>query len=215
MTKKTSLKKKWIFAGTTLAFFVLALFAFINAGNYLVQKDQLTKADAVLILMGTIADRVLETNDIYLAAYTENILIVDNMQIGREQMQTAGISIPNKAALSISALQQLGIDSEKITLLPGQAASTRAEAEITANYLKQNPHIDTLIIVSSAAHMRRAGMIFKDTFNDHNLNVIVLSSPSKYSGFNAKHWWKHRESAKQVFMEYVKITSFLLVEQWQ
>ena len=177
--------------------------------------NQLIRADAVLILMGTIADRVLETNDIYLSAYTENIIIVDNLQIGREQLQKAGISIPNKAALSISALQQLRIDAEKITLLPGSAPSTRAEAEITASYLKQNPQINTLIIVSSSAHMRRAIMIFEDTFSDNDLNVTLISAPSKYSGFNAKHWWTDRESAKQVFMEYVKITSFLLIEQWQ
>ena len=108
----------------------------------------------------------------------------------------------------------MGIDPEKTALLPGQAASTRAEAQITANYLQQNPQIDTLIIVSSAAHMRRAIMIFEDTFDDHNLNITLLSAPSKYSGFNAKIWWKDRESAKQVFMEYTKIASFLLIEQW-
>jgi hypothetical protein len=58
-------------------------------------------------------------------------------------------------------------------------------------------------------------MIFNDTFKDNNLNTIILTVPSKYSGFNAKKWYTHRESAKQVFMEYVKITSFLLIEQWQ
>jgi hypothetical protein len=63
--------------------------------------------------------------------------------------------------------------------------------------------------------MRRAYMIFNDAFNDNNLNIKIYTIPSKYSDFNAKHWYTHRESAKQVFMEYSKIFSFLLVEQWQ
>jgi uncharacterized SAM-binding protein YcdF (DUF218 family) len=187
----------------------------LNAGTYLVKKDQLLKADAVLVLMGSIADRVLETNDLYQSNSTKNILIVNNIQYGSEYLAQYNVHIPNFAELSKQALTQLSIPDSLITIIPGRAASTRAEAQITANWLKQNPHTDTLIIVSSAAHMRRASMIFNDTFKDNNLNTIILTVPSKYSGFNAKKWYTHRESAKQVFMEYTKMASFLLVEQWQ
>lgn len=186
-----------------------------SAGTYLVKTDTPQKSDATLILMGSIADRVLQASDIYKQNLTNEILIVNNIQYGSEYLVQYNVHIPNGAELSKQALTQLSIPDSLITIIPGRAASTRAEAEITANWLKQNPHIDTLIIVSSAAHMRRASMLFKDTFKDNNLNTIILTVPSKYSGFNAKHWWKHRESAKQVFMEYVKITSFLLIEQWQ
>lgn len=186
-----------------------------SAGTFLVKTDTAQKSDATLILMGSIADRVLQASDIYKRNLTNQILIVNNIQYGSEYLAQYDVHIPNFAELSKQALTQLSIPDSLITIIPGRAASTRAEAEITANYLKQNPHIDTLIIVSSAAHMRRASMIFKDTFKDNNLNTIILTVPSKYSGFNAKKWYTHRESAKQVFMEYVKITSFLLIEQWQ
>ena len=156
--------------------------------------------------MGSIADRVLQAGVLYKNGHSTEILIANNIQYGSEYLAQYNVFIPNFAQLSKQALTQRNI--------PGRAASTRAEAQITANYLKQNPQIDTLIIVSSAAHMLRAGMIFNDTFNDHNLNVIVLSVPSKYSGFNASHWWKHRESAKQVFYEYLKLISFVMVEQY-
>jgi hypothetical protein len=58
-------------------------------------------------------------------------------------------------------------------------------------------------------------MIFNDAFNDNNLNIKIYTIPSKYSDFNQQQWYTERESAKQVFMEYVKISSFLLVEQWK
>jgi len=47
------------------------------------------------------------------------------------------------------------------------------------------------------------------------IELSERSENSKYSDFNAAHWYTDRESAKQVFMEYVKISSFLLVEQWK
>ena len=205
------LLKYFLLAAATLT--ICFLFV-LKAGTYLVKKDQIKKADAVLILMGSIADRVLETQDIFLSDYTNQILIVNNIQYGSQYLAQYDVHIPNGAELSKRALTQLSIPDSLITIIPGRAASTRAEAEITANWLKQNPQTDTLIIVSSAAHMRRAIMIFKDTFDDHNLNITIFSAPSKYSGFNAKKWYTHRESAKQVFMEWVKIISFVTVEQW-
>jgi hypothetical protein len=57
-------------------------------------------------------------------------------------------------------------------------------------------------------------MIFEDSFSDRGLEVSLISIPSKYSGFNANQWWTDRESAKQVVEEYVKMVSFLLVEQF-
>lgn len=194
---------------------IASVFLLRSAGTYLVKKDQLSNADAVLILMGSIADRVLQTADLYKQGHTNQILIVNNIQYGSEYLAQYNVHIPNFAQLSKQALTQLHIPDSLITIIPGRAASTRAEADSTAAWLKQNPQIDTLIIVSSAAHMRRAIMIFKDSFNDHNLRITIISAPSKYSDFNSQKWWTDRESAKQVFMEYLKITSFLLIEQWQ
>ncbi len=186
-----------------------------SAGTFLIKQDALQKSDATLILMGSLADRVLHAADLYKDGHSTEILVVNNIQYGSEYLEQYNVYIPNGAELSKQALTQLHIPDSLITIIPGQAASTRAEAEITANYLQQNPQIDTLIIVSSAAHMRRAIMIFEDIFRDYGINATILSAPSKYSGFNAKKWWTDRESAKQVFMEYTKIASFLLVEQWQ
>lgn len=220
IAKNINLKNNKNVAKTTL---ILVVFLFIallflmlsNAGNFLVKKDKPQKSDATLILMGSIADRVLQASVIYNQNLTKEILIVNNIHDGSEYLAQYNVYIPNGAQLSRRALTQFNIPDSLITILPGQASSTRAEAEITANWLKQNPQIDTLIIVSSAAHMRRAIMIFEDIFRDYGINATILSAPSKYSGFNAEKWWTDRESAKQVFMEYTKIASFLLVEQWQ
>jgi len=48
-------------------FLLLALFYIVgcaNAGNWLVKNDEVMHADAMVILMGSIADRVLQAGDL-------------------------------------------------------------------------------------------------------------------------------------------------------
>lgn len=202
---------------TTAGFLFLMIFILFlrHAGTYLVkQADPLPKSDAAIILMGSIADRVLEAADTYKAGQTDRIVIVNNIQYGSESLQPYGVNIPNFASLSVDALQQLGVPDSLITVLPGRASSTRAEADTIASWLQANPAIDTLAIISSSAHTRRAYMIFSDSFDDAGIHVTLVTIPSKYSEFTGERWWTDRESAKQVFMEWVKILSFVLVEKW-
>ncbi len=193
-----------------------ALILLKNAGTNLIRTDNPTKPTPTIILMGSIADRVLETNDIYKAGLTDTIIIANSNQSGGEALLQYGITIPNNTALSAQILKQLGIPDSSIFILPGKTKSTRDEADTLISWIKTNNiRLHAITIVSSSAHMRRANMVFNDAFNDNNLNIKIYTIPSKYSDFNPKHWYTHRESAKQVFMEYIKMISFLLVEQWQ
>jgi uncharacterized SAM-binding protein YcdF (DUF218 family) len=203
----------YVFAGMLFALFVILFMLF--AGTFLVKSETvLPKTDATVILMGSIADRVLEANDLYKAGLVKRLIIVNNIQYGGEALEPYGVTIPNFAALSAQALVQLNIPDSVIRILPGRAASTRAEADTLAAWISANPDIGTLTIVTSSAHTRRAFMIFKDAFNDQHIPVKISCAPSKYSEFNARFWWKERESAKQVFMEYVKLLTFVCIEQW-
>jgi uncharacterized SAM-binding protein YcdF (DUF218 family) len=189
--------------------------ALSNAGSYLVISESSNqKTDAAIILMGSIADRVLEASDYYKAGKTEKLIIVNNIQYGSRALEPYGVIIPNFAKLSIDALMQLGVPDSAIILLPGRATSTSDEADTLRAMLISKPQINTVSIISSSAHTRRAKMIFRDSFQDYGLEVNIIPVPSKYSEFNADKWWTDRESAKQVFMEWVKIISFVAVEKW-
>jgi len=213
-TKKLHNEKSFrVFIIVFIAVLVLILML-RQAGNYLVKYDNLQKSDATLILMGSIADRVLQTADIYKQNLTNEILIVNNIQYGSEYLAQYDVYIPNFATLSKQALVQLGIPESHITIIPGKAKNTMDEAVLVVSWLKQQAS-DSLIIVTSASHVRRSELIFEHVFTKAGLNTHIQSVPSQYSKFNAKYWWRDRESAKQVFMEYTKIASFLLIEQWQ
>lgn len=185
-----------------------------QAGNWLVRADAPQKADAILILMGSRGDRALQAADLWKESYAQQIIFVEDYENGREFLAKRGIILPNDAFMTTSILTQLGVPDSCILTLPGEAKSTINEAGALQKYLSLYPETDTLLLVTSKSHARRATMIFQNQFNELPHQVVVISIPSVYDNFKSKDWWKHRESAKQVFMEYVKIASFVVFEQW-
>jgi uncharacterized SAM-binding protein YcdF (DUF218 family) len=81
------------------------------------------------------------------------------------------------------------------------------------DYLANKTCIDTLILVSSPAHMRRASMIFKTALKDAEIPVYIRCSPSTYSDFDASHWWRRKEDIQTVLGELVKMASFVVFER--
>lgn len=192
-------------------FLIFMGYLFYHAGSWLVRKDKIEKADAIVILMGHTADRVLEANDVFVEGFSGKIIIINNFQIGAEALRQHGVIIPNKATLAVEALKQLGIEKERIFLLQGHATSTADEARIVKNYIEQN-RLDTIILVTSNYHTRRASSIFEQEFDKFDNDVTVISCPSKYTGYDGSSWWKSREEKKIVFYEYLKLLNFYLFE---
>lgn len=206
-------RKTLLIAGTFFVF-LLSLLFLLRGGHYLVKYDPLQPADALLILTGSKGDRALHTADLFHKQYAPLILIVNNHEPGKEYLAGRGVYLPNDAEITHDLLLQLHVPDSLIILLPGAAQSTMDEADAVAVWMMHNPHIQSLIIVSSAAHTRRAAKIFDNRFRKHQCSATLLMAPSPYTGFRALGWYTHRESAKDVFQEYVKLTWYWLIERW-
>lgn len=187
----------------------------LRGGHYLVRYDSLQPADAILILTGTKGDRALHAADLFNKGYAPLILIVHDHEPGKEYLAGKDINLPNAAEIIQSLLLQMNLPDSCILLIPGAAQSTKDEAEAVAAWLQTEPNTRSLLIVSSEAHTRRSLTIFNNRFRKHVLAVRRISAPSPYTGFRARGWWQHRESAKDVFQEYVKLFYFLLADSWR
>ncbi len=207
-------KKAIISAGILSVVLILALLILLRGGHYLVKYDPLQPADALLILTGSKGDRALHAADLFHKQYAPLILIVNDHEPGKEYLSGRGVYLPNAAEITCDLLVQLQVPDSLIILLPGAARSTLDEANATANWLQTQPQIETLILISSEAHTKRAYKIFKNRFRKNKCNTTLLMAPSPYTGFQAKGWYTHRESAKDVFNEYAKLIWFWLIERW-
>jgi len=208
------LNKRQISLLAAIILFAGALWLFLNAGKLLVREDQLAPADLIVVLMGSGPDRVLEAVDLYKAGYCNKILMVENRRPGYELLESRNVSIPEDTDLNKSVGIQLGVPEKAFIILPGGAQSTQEEAEHIRGYLKANPKMDSIIVVSSRSHTARAARIFQRTLNRNNHNhITILARPSRYDTFNARAWWKSREDTEQVVYEYIKLVVFYTIDR--
>ena len=181
--------------------------------TWLVKEDVPPHADAMVLLMGSFPERVLQAADLYHESKAGRLIIVKESMGGYLRLEERGVSIISTTDQARDAAVRLGIPADSITVLPGDARSTLTEAVVVRDYLSEKPETDTLILVSSPAHMRRASMIFRAAFRDSETPLVIGCSPSAYTSFRAEKWWKNKEDIQVVLSEYLKITSFVLFEK--
>ena len=211
--EKVGMKQYSIFTGkkiTTILVILFAFFIFIivflipNLGQWLVAEDNLHASDMIVVLTGSVPDRILQAVDIYNARYSDKIVLVNSYRKVP----------PGSAQLSKIAAIDLGVPEENILILEGSAKSTQDEALIIREYIRNNIEIESIILVTSKYHSGRAKKIFRKALSGLDRKINIYSSPSKYDPFNASQWWRNREDIKWVILEYLKLAHFYFWEQF-
>jgi uncharacterized SAM-binding protein YcdF (DUF218 family) len=184
-----------------------------SAGVWLVKEENVCKSDAIVILMGSICDRVLQTADMFFTNKADSIFIVQESMDAYKILKDKGIHIIRSSEQVQNAIIAMGVPSKRIKILAGDATSTQMEAQIIRGYIAHNPNVDTLLLVTSSEHLLRASLIFNAAFKETNHPVIIISISNKYTNFNAQKWWKEKEGVQKVITEYVKIVNFMLFDK--
>jgi uncharacterized SAM-binding protein YcdF (DUF218 family) len=130
-----------------------------------------------------------------------------------KELEKRGASIVSWTEQIRNAIIDLGVSAERVKILPDNAQSTQEEALIMKEYLDNTPDIDTLLLITSAPHTRRAQMIFNRVFRESKIPVCLLCSPSSYTTFHSQGWWKSKDDIETVLLEYIKIANFLIFDQ--
>jgi uncharacterized SAM-binding protein YcdF (DUF218 family) len=209
------LKKIFITSAIILSVLLLGRLSLPSLGNYLVAEDEPQQSDIIVLLMGSGPDRMLGAVDLYHAGHADEIVMVRNMVRGYDLVVSQGVKIPHDSDIAREVAVQLGVPAEKITVLPGDALSTQDEVIQVREYLKSEPDIDSLIIVTSKSHSERAKKIFVKAMSSLDREINVLSCPTEYDDFNAEKWWQNREDLKHGALEYLKLFHFYLREQFE
>ena len=107
----------------------------------------------------------------------------------------------------------LGVPADSILVIPGAANSTRMEAEIVREYLQSQAGadtflagVDTLLLVSSPFHTRRAYWIFDRTFSGSAIEIRMSAAPEPR--FDATNWWQSERGFLTFFNEYLKLAYY-------
>ena len=201
----SSRQKIWSLA-ILVTLVIVTVFTIPRMSAFLVLEKDLQPAGAIVILMANTPERELEAADIYHQGYAPKIIIVDFNTHSCRLLDSLKLHVPRGRENVISVLVHLGVPAESIQIIPGEISSTQGEAVAVRNYLQTRTDINTIILVSSPLHMRRATMLFRREFNKLDHEVKVIPRPSSYSNFNTSgRWFRNREMAIMVLSEYLKI----------
>jgi len=184
-------------------------------GNWLVLDDKPEHSDAMVLLMGGISDRVLQAVDLYHEGKARRLVIVEEGMGPYKTIQARGATIISNTTQICNAAISMGVPPDSIVILDGDARSTLSEVVIIRDYLAENRFVDTLILVTSAPHTRRARMMFESAFRANDMQIKIHCSPSAYSSFNAERWWRDKEGIQDVLSEVIKIGNLLIFEKKQ
>src|SRR5262245_12416865 len=183
------------------------------AGRILEVADPLpAKADAIVIMAGSIPDRVLEAADLYKTGLAPRVVVSRERQRAADYpLRARGVYLPEGDELTRGALHKLGVPDTAVVLLRRRGRSTMSEARTIARWACTN-HLHNLVVVTSRAHTRRARLILRQSLGP---TIQLAVTPSRYDTFPAWRWWRVRHHAKNVLREYEKLVHYWLQERWQ
>lgn len=154
--------------------------------HLLIQEDQLEKADAIVVLSGNSFDRGNKAVQLYQKGLAP-VLICPGGNPAYE-FEILGMHITEAEAAKINLVRQ-GIPANAIVLL-NAGTSTAEEAELIAEYLKNNNY-RKVILLTSLYHTRRAKKVFSKYLRNSNIQLMVCGAKS--SRFDVWNWWKSED----------------------
>lgn len=188
-----------------LAGFVIAagwiLFSPLLATHLIVERP-LGKADAMIVLSGSAVykERMRKAAELYQQGVAGRIFITDDGgRAGWLDNEKANVPF---VELELRELISNGVPSEAIIVLPGTVSGTDDEAKAAAVELDARP-LDSLLIVTSAYHSRRALKTFDSILSGRAI-VGIVSPPPGIRTPKPEFWWLSPRGWQTVAGEYVK-----------
>ena len=221
--KKMGMKENSKFSGKKILLILVILLAFFilvrilimpQLGQWLVVNDEVKESDVILVLMGSVYDRILEAVDLYQENYSDKIILINSYIAAKDIIIDRGLQVYGNTLLSKMAAVDMGIPEEDIIVLDGNSRSTQDEALTFREYIKKIEEIDSIIIVTTKFHSRRAKQIFIKALSSLDREIEICVCSSKYDMSNVDEWWRNREDFEWVVFEYLKLAHFWFREQF-
>ena len=165
------------------------------------------ESSAILILGGNIGSRIFQAISLYFYKVSNLILITSPKSYIYNDF---GKSIQSELTQMEAALNYLKLPYEVIPSYKDGAQSTYDEALDAAVFLRSNPRIKNIIIVTDEFHSRRAYAIFNRVFKNANMQTNLFIVPAQNKLFNKENWYKNEAGIAAYFLEIPKFLLFIL-----
>ena len=166
----------------------------------LVVQVSLPRADAIVVMAGAPVyfDRVAQAGRLYLDGRAPRILLTNDGVRGSWSRTLQRNPLYYERA--ILRLNQAGIPSSAVSVLPGRVTGTFEEASRISDFAREQGFA-SLIVVTSDFHTRRAFWSVRRALQGARIDVGVEPTASSAA------WWK-TNGIQAVFSEYLKLVYY-------
>jgi uncharacterized SAM-binding protein YcdF (DUF218 family) len=173
---------------------------FRGAGAFLIVADELEKASAIVVLSGGDETRMSEALDLYEDGYANIIMLTET---GRE---LENLDVLHSFDMRIQLMNN-GVPSGNILITDHIVGSTVDEAVAVKNLLT-NRQFNSAIIVTDPYHTKRTSIIFRDTFADSPIKLMIRLVASSW--YNSRSWFLSLRGWQFTLLEYLKLAGYYM-----
>jgi uncharacterized SAM-binding protein YcdF (DUF218 family) len=175
----------------------------------LITEAPLATADAIVVLGGSAnyKERAHEAARLLRDGHSQRILITnDNRQGPWSSAEQRNLFYYERA---VEELKKAGVAAERVEVLPEPVTGTHDEAVLVRNYAV-NHGFQSVLIVTSAYHSRRALWTFSRVFRDTKVQIGLASVPPGADSPRPETWWLTARGWRLVPTEYVKMIYYVV-----
>lgn len=191
--------KRWIRLSLIISCILAALYLFhtpiLNSmARQLVYEDDIKPCDAIVVLAGDdTGDRLITGISLFKKGYGGYIVFWGGPVYWKI----------THAELFLGLLKEYGVSPEFAVWSEEKLLenSTRGEAEVNMKLLERKG-AKSFILVTSNYHTARAREVYAPLARKHQMAMYVY--PAQDSSIRIEGWWKDRESAKNILLEFEK-----------
>lgn len=186
-------------------FLLLSALAVPRLGAWLVIEDRLEKADAIVVLGGTMYERPMEAVELYKEGWAPRIYLFRQVaDWGEALLLERQFAYTREVDLQIDVMSRLGVPREAIDILE-EADSTAEESDDVLALVTREKY-SRVIIVTSKQHTRRARLVMNRKMNPAGVQVILR--PSRFDRSDVDRWWAHRSTLRFTLFETQRLLGY-------
>ena len=193
-------KHRWWLRAVALLAFLLLLLATRAASFLLVDAPR--PSDVIVVLAGETQRRPERALQLLDQGYARHIIL--NVPTHENIFE---FTQPQLAQKYIEDQPQ----AASISICPIEGFSTKDETKDVERCLKQEPGAKSILLVTSDFHTRRAFSIFRHELPQYQYSVAAARDDTQFG----IRWWQHRQWAKIVFDEWLRLIWWQTVDRWR
>lgn len=195
--------------GTALLLFLTRMLWLPLPGMYLVVADPLPESPAELVLpLAGDLERTFYAAALCRARRAEGVLLT-NLPLATQIAQDHHLQQVR------SILSGAGVPESLVSIVPEASKTTFEELERVREYL-ENTSINSLLVVTSPWHTRRARLNLRAAFRGSKIRVSIspvpqdAAPPNLRSSYDPQAWWQDADTFKIVTSEYLKLVAYVV-----